>query len=231
MTNAIQCTGVSKWFGESPALVGVDFAVETGSRVALFGGNGAGKTTLLRLIATLATPSEGVISLGGFDTSRDAGRARSWLGFVGHEPGIYGDLTVEENLEFFGRLYGVPGLRPRVKEMIEAVGLWRARRQRARTLSRGMRQRLGIARALLPEPSILLLDEPDTGLDLEATAFVERVMLTPHRTTLFATHDRAWGERLAERVLVLERGRLVEDRATPTAGNADGVDAPPVLVR
>jgi heme exporter protein A len=227
MTAAVECAGVSRWFGESPALVAVSFSINAGERVALFGANGAGKTTLLRLLATLLTPSEGRIIIGGFDVEQAGARARSRLGFVGHEPGLYGDLTAEENLLFFAQLYGIHAARDRVRALLEATGLTRARRQRARTLSRGTRQRVALARALLPDPAILVLDEPDTGLDSEAKAFVEAVVSRPGTTSLFATHDRAWGETLATRVLELEDGRLVADRL-PGAGEPNVV---PIRVR
>lgn len=208
---AIESRGLARWYGERPALLAVSFTVVEGQRLAVFGSNGAGKSTLLRIVATLLTPTEGSVLLHGVDVTHDGAAARRLLGFVGHEPGIYGDLTAEENLRFFARLGGVRQA-DAVGQLLRRAGLHGARRQRARTLSRGQRQRLGLARALVTDPAILILDEPDTGLDAEATALVEEVIGADRRTTLFATHDREWGMRLAEEVLVLDRGRVVERR-------------------
>ncbi len=205
---AIECRGIARWYGERPALLAVSFAAGEGRRVAVFGSNGAGKSTLLRIVATLLTPTEGAVLLCGIDVARDGAGARRLLGFVGHEPGIYGDLTAEENLRFFARLGGVRDAAI-VGRLLKRAGLQGARDQRARTLSRGQRQRLGRARALVADPAILVLDEPDTGLDAEATGLVEEVIAVDRRTTLFATHDRAWGSRIADDVLVLDRGRLL----------------------
>lgn len=207
----IACARLSKWYGEAPALLDLTFAIPRGGRAALFGSNGAGKTTLLRILATLLSPSEGSATIEGLDIQEDDAGVRRQIGFVGHEPGVYGDLTAEENLRFFARLYRVPSAAARVDEMLRASGLQRARRQRARTLSRGMRQRLALGRALLADPPVLLLDEPDTGLDADAREFVENAVRVPGRTTLFATHDRRWGTLLADRLLVLDAGRLEYD--------------------
>src|SRR5262245_22572510 len=125
MSAVIACRGVAKWYGEVPALVAVSFDVSRGERVALFGGNGAGKTTLIRLIATLATPSDGAIQVAGGDTNRHGAAARARIGFVGHEPGIYGDLSVDENLQFFARLYGVRPRDERIEALVVAAGLER----------------------------------------------------------------------------------------------------------
>lgn len=209
---AIECRGLARWYGERPALLAVSFEVAEGQRLAVFGSNGAGKSTLLRIVATLLTPTEGSVFLHGVDIARDGAGARRLLGFVGHEPGIYGDLTAEENLRFFARLGGVRES-DAVSRMLKRAGLHGARRQRARTLSRGQRQRLGLARSLITDPAILVLDEPDTGLDAEATGLVEEVIGADKRTTLFATHDRDWGSRIADDVLVLDRGRLIEQRS------------------
>lgn len=214
----VSCTGVSKWYGDVPALLDVSLEIPEGQAVALFGSNGAGKTTLLRLLATLARPTEGEIAIAGANAVEDDAAVRGVIGFVGHEPGIYADLTVVENLRFFGKLYGVTAIDDRVDDLIRSIGLQRFRRQRARTLSRGTRQRLGLARALLHDPRLLLLDEPDTGLDAEARRFVEGALAKSGRTTIFATHDRAWGARVADRMIVLDRGRIAFDGPA-----ADGV--------
>ncbi|MBI3287296.1 MAG: ABC transporter ATP-binding protein, partial [Chloroflexi bacterium] len=161
----VEVRGLSKYYGPRPALRGVDLRIERGEFMTLFGPNGAGKTTLLRILATLSRPSAGTAHIGGLDLRSQGPRFRREIGLVAHEPLLYGTLSVAENLHFFGRLYRVPELEARAREVMEQVGLAHRRHDAVRTLSRGMQQRLSIARALLHRPSLLLLDEPYAGLD------------------------------------------------------------------
>jgi heme exporter protein A len=165
---AIQVRALTKSFGPHRVLRGVDLAVGPGEFVALLGPNGAGKTTLIRTIATLGRPTAGDVLVNGHSVRGDTGRVRRDLGLVSHQTFLYGDLTAEENLRFYGALYRMAGLDERIDYLLGKVGLSERRRDAVRTFSRGMQQRLSIARAILHDPPILLLDEPDTGLDQQA---------------------------------------------------------------
>jgi heme ABC exporter ATP-binding subunit CcmA len=211
---AIQVEALSKTFALRPVLRGLTFAVPSGARVALLGPNGAGKTTLLRILATLAKPSAGEAFVAGFDVRHDADEVRRRVGYVGHQPHLYEDLTARENLEFFGRMYGVPGGRARGDELLERFGLGAKAGERVRSLSRGQVQRLALARGILHEPALLLLDEPDTGLDEDALALLATIVgerAAAGVTTLLTTHQIARGLTLADTALVLVGGRLVHD--------------------
>jgi heme exporter protein A len=207
----IEAHGVVKAFGYKPVLRGVDFAVEQGEFVSLVGPNGAGKTTLMRILATLAHPTAGYVQLAGYRLPQQAVQARSRLGVVMHQTLLYDNLTVEENLRFYGRLYGVPELAARVSAVLEQVGLAHRRPDQARTLSRGQQQRLSIARALLHGPDVLLLDEPYTGLDVAASATFDallRDLVAQGHTVLMTIHDLVRGFTLSDRVLILARGKI-----------------------
>ena len=214
LSAAIQVTALSKTFALRPVLRGLTFAVPAGARVALLGPNGAGKTTLLRILATLAKPSAGEALVAGFDVRHDADQVRCRVGYVGHQPHVYEDLTARENLEFFGRMYGVPDHHARAGELLERLGLRAKANERVRALSRGQVQRLALARGILHEPALLLLDEPDTGLDEDALALLAEIVQARAAagvTTLLTTHQIARGLALAETALVLAGGRLVHD--------------------
>jgi heme exporter protein A len=157
-----------KRFGPKIVLKDLDFEVGEGEFVALLGPNGAGKTTFLRILASLSRPSMGEVQIGGYHLPGQAAAVRQRLGVVSHLPLLYGDLSAEENLRFYGRLYAVHGLDARIRETLDMVGLYSRRRDAVRTFSRGMQQRLSIGRAVLHDPDLLLLDEPHTGLDQEA---------------------------------------------------------------
>ncbi len=172
----IEAKKVVKHFGLKPVLRGVDFRVEEGEFVALVGPNGAGKTTFLRILASLSKPNMGAISIAGYQLPGQAAAVRKVLGVVSHQPLLYGDLTAEENLNFYARMYDLAEVRDRVEEVLTMVGLKARRRDLLRQFSRGMQQRLAIARAILHDPAVLLFDEPHTGLDQEAAAAQERVL-------------------------------------------------------
>jgi heme exporter protein A len=208
----IQVKNLVKSFGPVTALRGVNLAVAEGEFVTLVGPNGAGKTTLLRILATLSRLTMGQVSIGGHTLPEHATEARRQIGLVSHQTLLYGDLTAEENLFFYGRMYAVADLEARVKEALELVGLAHRRRDLARTFSRGMQQRLAIARAIVHRPRLMLLDEPYTGLDQDAAARLERVMaavVTEGRTVIMTTHDLERGLAVADRVAILAKGRVV----------------------
>jgi len=195
--------GLTHWFGRELALEGVDLVIDTGEHMAVLGDNGAGKTTLLRILATVLRPTSGQLEIAGLNAFRERRRLRHHVGYVAHATGLYPALTAAENLEFFCDLQDVS--RTRVEEALDAVGLTRVARRRAGELSRGMQQRLAIARAILHEPRLLILDEPDASLGDDAAELLAKVM--KDKTVVLATHDHALANRLCPRTLVLRHGR------------------------
>lgn len=198
-----------KRFGLKTVLRGVDFEVQPGEFVALLGPNGAGKTTFLRILASLSRPSLGEVSVAGYRLPNEAAAVRARLGVVSHLPLLYGDLSAEENLRFYGRMYGIVDLEARITEVLEMVGLDNRRRDLVRTFSRGMQQRLAIGRAVLHDPDVMLFDEPYTGLDQDASSMLDEVLKTvaaKGRTVVMTSHDLARAEDLATRFDILSRG-------------------------
>ena len=213
---------LTKRFGAATALDRVSFELPDGAKAALLGANGAGKTTLLAVLSTLLAPTEGDATVGGHELRREPGALRASIGVLTHRPMLYEELSPRENLEFFARLYGVEQAAERVEELLRAVGLWLRRDEETAVLSRGFHQRLAIARALVHRPRVLLLDEPETGLDREGLALLDELVLrAPGPTVLAATHhhDRVAG--WAELVIELERGRLRGGAASAVTGAAD----------
>jgi heme exporter protein A len=198
-----------KRFGSKTVLRGLDFEVQAGEFVALLGPNGAGKTTFLRILASLARPTLGTVQVAGYALPGQAGAVRARLGVVTHLPLLYADLSAEENLQFYGRLYGIPELNRRVQEVLDLIGLSLRRRDLVRTFSRGMQQRLAIGRAILHDPEVVLFDEPHTGLDQDACDMLDallRDVAGRGRTVVMTSHDLARVEDLATRFDVLSRG-------------------------
>ena len=192
-------------------LRGLDFEVQPGEFVALLGPNGAGKTTFLRILASLSRPSIGEVKVAGYRLPNDAAQVRARLGVVSHLPLLYDDLTAEENLRFYGRLYNLANLEARIREVLEMVGLEHRRKDLVRTYSRGMQQRLAIGRAVLHDPDVMLFDEPYTGLDQDASSMLDGVLKTvaaQGRTVVMTSHDLARAEELATRFDVLSRGMI-----------------------
>jgi heme exporter protein A len=207
LTPAIRAVGLSKAFGSRVALRDLTFDIAPGERVAVLGPNGAGKTTLLRVLALLAAPTSGRLEIGGYAADRDAAAIRPTLGAVLHESLLYSDLTVLENLQFFARLYGLHAPSGCFAALLERLGLTAQAGLRVKHLSRGQRQRASLARALVHNPTLLLLDEPDTGQDPASLKRVERELLAaPGRTILFSTHHAAHALAVATRVFVLTNG-------------------------
>ena len=212
-----------KRFGLKTILRGLDFDVRPGEFVALLGPNGSGKTTFLRILASLSHPSLGEVYIAGFRLPHQAASVRARLGIVSHLPLLYGDLTAEENLRFYGRLYGVLRLDERITEMLEMVGLEPRRRDLVRTFSRGMQQRLAIGRAVLHDPDVLLFDEPYTGLDQDASAMLDdilRSVAVQGRTVVMTSHDLGRAEDLATRFDILTRGVIVASATRKEIGKS-----------
>jgi len=201
-----------KRFGLKTVLKGMDFEVEQGEFVGLLGPNGAGKTTFLRILSSLSRPSLGDVRIAGYRLPHQAAAVRRRLGVLSHQPLLYGDLTAEENLRFFGKLYAVENPDSRIDEVLQLVDLTHRRNDLVRTYSRGMQQRLAIARSVLHDPDILLLDEPYTGLDQDACAMLDEVLheiAVQGRTIVMTSHDLARAADLASRFDVLSRGKIV----------------------
>lgn len=210
-TRVVEAARLARRYGNVTALRAADLLVDAGEAVAILGPNGAGKSTLLRLIATLVRPSSGHLRLFG-RAVRDGGvEARSRLGFLSHQSFLYPDLTVIENLQFYARMFRVEAPAERIHELIEMVGLSGWRHRPVRTLSRGLEQRCAVARALVHAPQVLLLDEPFTGLDLDATAALTGILRHERArgtTLLMTTHDLPRAEAICRRALVLRQGEV-----------------------
>jgi heme exporter protein A len=209
MTEAVAAEDVWKYFGDYAALREIKLAVEPGSCVALLGRNGAGKTTLLRIIAGLSKAGRGRVSILGKDARDPETRRR--VGVLGHGISVYEELSAFENLTLFGRLYGLEQPAKTAAEWLDRAGLYRVRDGLVREFSRGMRQRLAIARAFLHDPQVLLLDEPFTSLDDRAIAVLQAVLreaLARGRTILLSTHQLREALELATHVALLTRGQL-----------------------
>ncbi|MGQ9501068.1 MAG: heme ABC exporter ATP-binding protein CcmA [Anaerolineae bacterium] len=207
----IEIKGLIKAFGSRLVLRGVTLRVGAGEFVTLVGPNGAGKTTLIRILATLSRPSAGQVLIGGCDLTQDSMMVRRMIGLVSHRTLLYDDLSGEQNLLFYAQLYDVTRAKTRVEELLRQVGLWGRQRDPVSTYSRGMQQRLAIARALLHNPPILLLDEPDTGLDRHAAATLDALLRQTdlgQRTVLMTTHNLEYAAAWGERVAILVNGQI-----------------------
>ena len=219
----LEINGLKKSFGLKPVLRGIDLSLDAGKRMALLGANGAGKTTLLRILAGVTKASAGIVRIDGLEMRYAVQQIRRRVGFVAHSPYLYDELTALENLLFYGRMYGIPSPVERATALLERVGLARKARERASTLSRGQSQRLALARALLHTPDLLLLDEPETGLDAEGNELLETLLAEQSGrggTVVFTTHhlERALGQ--SDYVVMLNGGRVAYaqkmDDAEPT---------------
>jgi heme exporter protein A len=211
----IEICDLTKSFGPRKALDGISVSIEAGECVALMGPNGAGKTTLLRILATLSRPTSGVVRIAGLDPRRDGVEVGRRVGFLSHQTLLYDDLTAEQNLRFYARMYDLNRASGRIEELLERVGLGAQQGDLVRALSRGMQQRLAVARAILHRPRVLLLDEPFTGLDLQAAQVLAGLLeelVEEDCTVLMATHSLERGLALGRRMVVLKRGAIVYDR-------------------
>ncbi len=219
----IEAENLSKAYGGMPVLRGLCFQVRRGEFVALLGANGSGKSTLLRLLSGLSKPTAGAVRVGGWEMPGEAMAVRAQIGLVAHQPLLYENLTARENLHFFGKLYGIEReeRERRTVDLLHSVGLRRRADSLVRTFSRGMKQRLSIARASLHQPDVLLLDEPYSGLDQASIERLDEMLaagLGAGRTIIMSTHQLERVPRSAGRALVLSRGRISFDDAI---GNRD----------
>jgi heme exporter protein A len=215
--SALRAEGLTVRYGSqaAPALIDVDLDLQPGERLLLVGPNGAGKSTFIRVFAGLMRPERGTPLVEG----QPPRSARAKIGVVSHATYLYDELTVAENLRLYAELYGVVEGRKRAATLLQHVALSELADVQVGRLSRGQQQRVAIARALLHDPPVLLLDEPDTGLDVAAFALLERLITDAGRTVVLTTHNLVGGLRLATRVAVLSRGRVVHQY--PTASSAD----------
>jgi heme exporter protein A len=205
----IEVKKLTKRFGLKTILRGLDFQVQTGEFVALLGPNGAGKTTFLRILSSLSRPTLGKVIVAGHALPNESSQVRAKLGVVSHLPLLYPDLTAEENLQFYARMYGIMDYASRITDVLQLIGLENRRKDLVRTFSRGMSQRLAIGRAILHEPQVILFDEPYTGLDQDASEMLDKVLkeIASHgRTVVMTSHDLIRAESLATRFDVLSRG-------------------------
>ena len=215
--NAIELSNVTRRFGHLTALRGVTLSIPEGQTFTLFGPNGAGKSTLLRIIATLGKPTSGTVHIRNIDVRESPEQVRTHIGLISHHTLLYDDLTARENLTFYAKMYGVKNKSESVDEALLTVGLADRHKDRVRGFSRGMKQRLAIARATLHQPEILLLDEPFTGLDTAARSLLSDMIFNLRakgRTILLVTHDLAQGLTLSNHFGILKRGELVHESPT-----------------
>ena len=208
---AIEVRGLGKSFGRSYALRDLDLEVGWGEVLTVIGPNGSGKTTLIKILATLARPDSGHVQVAGLDVSTSGQSVRRNIGVVTHEPLLYDHLTGRENLALFARLFGLDSVDDRVERTASLVGMESRADQRVGMLSHGMRKRLGIARALLHDPLVLLMDEPESGLDQEALGLLEKVVRdrsTPFQAVVMTTHNLEAGAALCDRLAIMADGRI-----------------------
>ncbi len=208
---AVEVDGLVRAFGARKALDGVSLGLPSGAFLSIFGPNGAGKTTLVRVLTTLTHPSRGSAKVAGLDVVTDAVELRDRIGLISHNPLLYPDLSAEENLLFFSDMYGVEDPSARVHELLCAVELDHRKLDLVREFSRGMLQRLSIARALLHRPEVLFLDEPYSGLDPHAADILDTLLaqIREQHTFVMVSHDLAKGLQLCTHALILARGRVV----------------------
>ncbi|MDO8568079.1 MAG: ABC transporter ATP-binding protein [Dehalococcoidales bacterium] len=217
---AIEVQGLTKSFGSYQALRGVDLKIKSGESVVIFGPNGAGKTTLIKILSSVMNPSSGKVLVNGLSLKDNAEEARRHIGVVTHQTYLYGNLTAYENLDFYSRMYDVPSRKERIEELVDMVGMTYRLHERVDTFSRGMQQRISIARCLLHKPSIILLDEPETGLDTQATAMLWDIMRQEKRTIILTIHSLERGLELCERLLILVKGKIAYEGMSQALGLA-----------
>ena len=220
--NGIVCKGVQKKFGDILALKGVDLTVEKGDFLALFGPNGAGKTTLIKILCGLLRPTAGVAKVAGHDVHETGIRKK--VGVISHKSFLYDDLTAFENLKFYGELYGAVNPSKKADNLLKQVELFDRRDDRAGTFSRGMIQRLSIARALVADPEFIFLDEPFTGLDVPSATLFRDLLKQLHvegKTVIMISHDIGIGISVSTRLAILNGGKLVFDAKTAGMTSTD----------
>jgi len=215
----IKIEDLSKSFGSFYALHNINLAINAGEFWIIVGPNGAGKTTLLKIIATLSQPSSGSVRINGTVTTKDKLEIRKQVGFIGHQTFLYNNLTAEENLKFYARMYDLKDAKQQIDDILTRVGLWNRKEDLVRTFSRGMQQRLSIGRALLTDPTIILLDEPFSGLDqgaIDNFIHIFTSLISPDRTIIMTTHNLQLGFQLATHFVILSSGEIVQESLTET---------------
>ena len=215
--NAVVIHNLKKSYALKPVLRNIQLTLPMGQRLALLGANGAGKTTLLRILAGLAKPDAGTVSIFGLNCKEDAQQIRSLVGLVAHQPYLYEELTPLENLLFFAHMYNVTHAQERAHDLLQRVGVAKRAHDRVQALSRGLIQRVAWARALLHSPRLLLLDEPDTGLDQEGTVLIDSLLAEYFQqggSILFTTHQLERALQLADSIVVLGHGRVAYQAET-----------------
>ena len=220
----IKAEALKKSFGGHEALRGIDIRIKKGEFYTLFGPNGAGKTTFIKILSTLVKPTTGKLTVSGHDALKGPDLVRRVTGVLSHDPFLYENLSAFENIRFFGTLYGVEEPGERAREVIERVGLGRREHDIVRTFSRGMKQRLAVARAIVHDPGVLLLDEPYTGLDQHgARVFGEMlsILKSDRRTILMTTHNIDEGLDRSDRVGILAGGRMVYESGREGVGKEE----------
>ena len=220
---AIEAKSVSKAFGSRKALDGIGFSLPQAGFLSIFGPNGAGKTTLLRVMATLLRPSSGQAKLLGLDLKEQAAEIRGQIGFISHRSMLYPDLSAEENLMLAAQLYGLENPRQRVFELLDIVELSHRRHDAVRGFSRGMTQRISIARALIHDPRLVFLDEPYSGLDPHAVEILDGLIgsIRDGRSFVMVSHDLRKGYELSSHILMLSKGRQLLFAARDSLGFED----------
>ncbi|MEI6289863.1 MAG: heme ABC exporter ATP-binding protein CcmA [Chloroflexota bacterium] len=220
----IEVKNLVKRFGLKTVLRKVDFIASPGEFVVLLGPNGAGKTTFLRILSSLSRPSLGLVNVAGFTLPGQSAAVRQRLGVVSHMPLLYEDLSADENLQFFGRMYNIDNLSPRISVVLDLIGLSHRRKDLVRTFSRGMQQRLAIGRAVLHDPEVMLFDEPYTGLDQDASEMLDGVLknvAAAGRTVVMTSHDLARAEELGTRFDILTRGVITASASKAELGDGN----------
>jgi len=208
---AIDVKNLTKSFDNHLALDGIDLTVEPGETLAIFGPNGAGKTTLIKILASIMKPSAGEVFINGFDIKHNAEDVRSQIGIVSHQTFLYNNLTAYENLLFYSRMYDVADFKQRIYQVVSMVGMQLRMHDGISTLSRGMQQRLSIARCLIHKPSIILLDEPETGLDQQAISMLWGALKedgVKKRTIVFTSHSLERGLNACDKLIILNKGKI-----------------------
>lgn len=213
---AIESRDLTRKYGRVTAIQGLNVAIKAGEKVVLVGPNGSGKTTLIKLLATLIKPTSGTLFIHGHDSARHDAAIRAAMGVVLHEPLLYNRLTAAENLRFYARMFRVPESEARIEALAEQLGLTELLKSRVDSLSHGQRKRVSMLRAVLHDPSILLLDEPDSGLDSGALQRLFDFCKSHDKTIVMSTHNLDNGLQIADRALILKRGRVVSDSGVET---------------
>ena len=207
----IHIENLSKSFGFKKVLDGININLDKGDFVTLFGPNGAGKTTLIRILATIIKGDEGSISISGYDMKKEVQSIRSEIGLLTHENFLYQNLSVSENLNFFARIYKIKNPEESISEKLNRIGIYSKKNELVRNLSSGMKQRASIARSLIHDPNIVLLDEPFVGLDIEGAEYLLQILCdlkNENKTVIVTTHDLKLGLHECNKVIVIHKGKI-----------------------